>query len=211
MNGIWYIQQSFPLGDVPPAILGYVPLMTCLAQSEDQRERLCFRTLVYMARELEQCLRSHRQSTDVNTHRRFVLKQLAFDTLWRQFVMAKQQGKPTDANRSEWKGFVELRLSETQLTELDTWKCPPAATFELLSRLVFGGYRWTASYNPQRKLACVVITANSPDIKWNGYGMSSFDTDCYAAAKMAVYKHFYVLNEDWTLLLDQPDVSRGRG
>lgn len=125
--------------------------------------------------------------------------------------MAGKTGKKTDEARQDWKGFVERRLSEAELTELDGWKCPPAATFELLSRLVFAGYRWTASYNPQRKLACVVVTANNPDLAWNGYGMSSFDRDCYEAAKMAVFKHFFLMNEDWSTLLDQPNTTFGRG
>jgi hypothetical protein len=125
--------------------------------------------------------------------------------------MAGKNGKRTDATRGDWKGFVEYRLTQEELTELDGWKCPPAATFELLSRLVFNGYRWTASYNPARKLACVVVTANDESLKWQGYGMSSFDTDCYEAAKMAVFKHFYILKEDWSLLLDQEKPTFGRG
>lgn len=211
MFGSWYQQGSFLSDEEVPPLLVYIPLYGRLRSHEERFFRLQCDWLQREAFNLQTKAQSHRQPEDLNASLRWAARYMEWHMGWEKTVMAGKKTYKADDARAEWKGFVELRLSDAQLTELDGWKCPPAAVFELLSRLIVSGYRWTGSYNADRKLACVVVTANASELSWSGWGMSSFDADIYQAAKMACFKHFYLLAEDWTPLLGRSGAIRGRG
>jgi len=113
-----------------------------------------------------------------------------------------------DDERAAWKGFLDRRLSDGELDEMDGWKPTPAEVFELLDGMIQDGYRLTLSYNKQTKLASVTIIDDEKKRASGGYALSNADTDGASALKMAVWKHVVLLGKLWDGLLDQPVRSR---
>ena len=110
--------------------------------------------------------------------------------------------------KAEWIGFLELRLTDLELEELDNWKPKPAEIWEVVDACIAGGYRFTLSYNNRSHLAsCTMIDDNSSR-RTGGYALSSSDGDGALALKMAVFKHLK-LSGNWDILLSS-DAPKGR-
>lgn len=110
--------------------------------------------------------------------------------------------------RAEWKGFLDRRLSDDELAALDESKPKPSELFGAIDDIMQDEYRFIVSYNRRTKLASVTLVDDNPERKTGGFALSSSDTDCAGALKMAVFKHMVLLERDWSTLMDQPAKSR---
>lgn len=129
--------------------------------------------------------------------------------------MANKRGTPKrdmvrQDDRPEWQGFIEYRLTDAELAELDEWKPKPLDVLAAVDQMLNTGYRLTLSYNARTHLASCTVIDDDSSRKSGGFGMSSADVDGAAVLKMAVYKH-QKLQGDWTALMgdDRPKGRRG--
>jgi len=125
--------------------------------------------------------------------------------------MARKTNNNLPPKRAKWQGFLDYRLTEDELVELDEWKPKPAEIWESVDALMNGNYRVTLSYNPNTKTATATITDDEPTRKSGGWALASSDGDCALAVKAAVFKHFHVLQGSWENLLDLPNTAGRRG
>lgn len=130
-----------------------------------------------------------------------------------EFAMATQRKKRDpipDNSKAEWKGFLDFRLDEDLLVELDQWKPKPAELWAEIDEMIGAGYRLTLTYNAQRHLASCTIIDDSNTRPSGGWALSSSDSDGALALKMAVFKHLK-LERTWLSLLDKPQTFGRRG
>jgi len=125
--------------------------------------------------------------------------------------MARKTGNNLPPKRAKWQGFVDYRLTEDELNELDGWQPAPAEIWENVNTLMNANYRVTLSYNANTKTATATITDDEPTRKAGGWALASSDSDCALALKAAVFKHFHVLGATWEHLLDVPNAGGRRG
>jgi len=120
--------------------------------------------------------------------------------------MAKVKGRAQD-ERPEWRGFLDYRMSDEQVMACDNWKPKPSEMWDLLDGMLLADYRLTLSYNKRTKLASVTIV-DEGGRSTAGWALSTSDTDGALALKAACFKHYTLLGQDWSGLLDQPQKAR---
>lgn len=125
--------------------------------------------------------------------------------------MARKTGNNLPPKRAKWQGFIDYRLTEDELTELDGWEPTPAELWEYVHTLMQANCRVQLSYNANTKTASCTITDDEPARKSGGWALTSSDGDCLLALKAAVFKHFHVLQGSWDHLLDAPNSTGRRG
>lgn len=113
--------------------------------------------------------------------------------------------------RASWQGFVERRLSDEELAELDEWQPSAMDVFSALDSALADGYRVTLSYNPTTSLATCTLMDDDKKRKSGGYALSTSDRDCSLALKAAMFKFVYVLEKSLESLVDQPSAGGRRG
>lgn len=124
-------------------------------------------------------------------------------------TMARRKVEDQREKRATWQGFLDFKLDNEQLEEMDGWEPTPAEMWELVDRLMNDGYRLTLSYSVKLKTATCTVMDDDPKRKSGGWGLSSGDADGAHALKAALYKHFLVLEGTWDSLLDAaPSVGR---
>lgn len=160
------------------------------------------------ADDLMRYITSWRERTDAFLSRRIYHSLQLIREDYAKMAGRKRKDAIPDDSRAAWKGFLDRRLTDGELEELDNWKPKPADIFAAVDDMIQNGYRFTLSYNKQTKLAsCTIIDDNNTRAS-GGYALSNADTDGAMALKMAVYKHVTLLSKDWSQLLDQPVRSR---
>lgn len=130
-----------------------------------------------------------------------------------EFAVARQQKKRDpipDNSKAEWKGFLDFRLSDEELTELDNWKPKPVELWSEVDEMISAGYRLTLTYNAKTHLASCTMIDDSNVRPTGGHAISSADSDGALALKMAVFKHVK-LDRTWVSLLDKPQPLGRRG
>jgi len=130
-----------------------------------------------------------------------------------EFAMAQQRKKRDpipDSSKAEWKGFLDFRLTDDELNELDQWKPKPTELWSEIDEMITAGYRLTLTYNAKTHLASCTIIDDSNTRPSGGFALSSADTDGALALKMAVFKHLK-LERTWVSLLDKPQPLGRRG
>jgi hypothetical protein len=158
---------------------------------------------------LERCL-SWYERADLFSSPRFLSK-LA---LLREEIKVMSNNSSRDKKssaRPAWKGFIDFRLDDDQLQELDEWSPSALEIFESVDAIFLAGYHMTLSYNPNTKLSTCTIIDDDKKRPSAGYGLSTADVNSGAALKAAVYKHSLVLRGDWSELLDKPSQGGRRG
>jgi len=115
-----------------------------------------------------------------------------------------------DSDKAEWKGFLDYRLTDEQLSALDEWKPKPAEVWAEVDAAIAAGFRFTLSYNVKTHLASCTMICDDSDQKYGGYALSSSDEDGALALKMAIFKHTG-LERDWTALMDKAPARGKRG
>lgn len=130
-----------------------------------------------------------------------------------EFAMARNARKKDpipDNSKAEWKGFLDFRLTDDLLAELDAWKPKPNELWAEVDEAIGAGYRFTLTYNAKTHLASCTIIDDSNMRPSGGYALSSSDSDGALALKMAVFKHLK-LDRVWNSLLDKPAPLGRRG
>lgn len=125
--------------------------------------------------------------------------------------MARRTTQQKKQARAKWQGFLDYRLTEDQLMELDEWQPSPAEVWEQADALITSNYRVTLSYNEQTRTATATLIDDDPNRKAGGWALASSDANCALALKAALYKHFLVLQGSWENLLDLPNQGGRRG
>jgi len=125
--------------------------------------------------------------------------------------MARKTTQQKKVARAKWQGFIDYRLTEDQLMELDEWNPTPAEIWEQTDRLMEANYRVTLSYNTGTKTATATLIDDDPERKSGGWALASSDSNGALALKAALYKHFLVLQGSWENLLDLPNTGGRRG
>ena len=135
-------------------------------------------------------------------------------SLFREEIKTMTGNKRADqkpVKRPSWQGFLDFRLNDEQLQELDEWQPSAMEVFESVDRIMLDGYRLTLSYNAQTKLSTCTIIDDNKARPSAGFALSTSDVNSGAALKAAVYKHLLVLQGKWDELLDKPSVGGRRG
>ena len=130
-----------------------------------------------------------------------------------EFAMARNTRKKDpipDNSKAEWKGFLDYRLSEDELAELDNWKPKPNELWAEIDEAIGAGYRFTLTYNSKTHMASCTMIDDSNMRPSGGFALSSSDADGALALKMQVFKHLK-LERVWNSLLDKPPVMGRRG
>lgn len=107
---------------------------------------------------------------------------------------------------SEWTAlFVKCDLDKETKEHVKTWDPKFTATFDGLDRLLSDGYK--VSFSPDKYHDCVGCFISNADVthKHHGLILSARGPDWLAAAKVAVFKHFTILQENWGTPVDQRD------
>jgi len=134
--------------------------------------------------------------------------------LFREYAKTMANNTKTDKKssaRAAWKGFLDFRLDDAQLSELDEWQPSALELMEHVDAIMFDGYRFTLSYNKQTKLATCTLIDDVKDRVSGGYGLSTADATAALALKAAVYKHALVLERSWASLVGTPSQGGRRG
>src|SRR5688572_9587596 len=124
--------------------------------------------------------------------------------------MPAQKKTQTFNRESNWKGFLEYRLSDMELLDADEQVISDEELLESVVKLVESGYKLTASYSATTKSATATLQAGDALPKLSGWALSAKDKDARGALKLLLYKHFECLKEDWLPLLgSEKPVQRG--
>lgn len=178
------------------------------AQAEGKQHVLMF--VAMMSDEMLTKAASHREPTDMFSQYQFASRLVLLGQEFDAMAARKSKSPRGASERNEWQGFLECRLTEEQLAELDNQKPKPAEIWAAVDEMILSDYRFTLSYNKNLKLASVTVIDDSKERKTGGYALSSADSDGALALKMAVYKHYVVLDKNWEQLLSvEPKVRRG--
>jgi len=164
--------------------------------------------IAMMAGDLLTKVASHREKTDCFSQYMFASRRMMLALEMNPMAARKQRDTKADVSRPEWRGFLDLRLNDDQLAQLDEWKPKPSEVWGAVDEATLDGYRFTLSYNKNTKLATCTMICDDANKKAAGYALSSADNDGASALKMAVFKHIGVLEHDWTPLLDIPPKAR---
>jgi len=115
------------------------------------------------------------------------------------------------AKRATWKGFLDFRLGEGELQELDEWKPKAPEIWESVDTLLRSNIRVTLSYSSATQTSTCTLIDDDPERASGGWALASSDSDGALALKAAIFKHFMVLEASWERLLDLPAAGGRRG
>ena len=119
-------------------------------------------------------------------------------------IMAKgtTRREPIDEAKGTWKAFVERPLTPDEIADALDRKLTPKDAIERLCGLVVNGYKVALSTGKDGQV-CVSLTDYRKDSKTSGYTLSTWADDPGTALVLALYKHFNVLNQEWSPLIGQ--------
>ena len=146
-------------------------------------------SMMLFADDLQRMCASHRSKSDRFSGHKFVQKLHLFHTEYAAMTKRTLPQQTRQDDRAEWKGFLDLRLDDETLTELDSWKPRPTEVWEEVDRAIREGYRFTLTYNSRTKMTSCTMIDDLSSRKTGGYALSSSDTDGALALKMAIFKH----------------------
>lgn len=204
-------------------VLRYLP--------ENEKEKICFLQTVYEKARTLRGARYHRHCNILATEGARVSARLrtwfhATDffsnaqnlasiaryaiTLQEGILMAKKTTSTKDFVRTEWKGFLDYRLSDAELQAAEEWELSDTDLVEGVLSLTAKGYKLTASYSAKTGAATATLMAGVEQDKLNGWALSARGSDARDAIKLLFFKHWHSLEEDWSELLEvNKPVARG--
>lgn len=146
----------------------------------------------------------------------FMEKRKTSQTLTRFYVAYERvfmPKKPT-ANRTnerpEWKGFLERRLTDAELEAFDNEVTTDEDILAATVEITYAGYDVKLSYSERLTAYTCTLVDQDANRKTAGYALSAQDTTGREALRMALYKHFVILEQNWSSLLGgSPTVRRG--
>lgn len=107
--------------------------------------------------------------------------------------------KKNDKVQVQWRGFKDVRLTEAQRDAYENWDCHDADVYQLAAEAVSSGYKFTCSYNGSNDTYTATLTGQSGvGVAAAGFSLSAFAPDWYSAVRTLMFKHWYVLEGDWS-------------
>ena len=167
-------------------------------------------TLALYADDLMRRLASFHGTGDVFLSYKFYGKLRLFREERAMATKTKVKDGIKQSDKAVWVGFLDYRLSESELEELDAWKPKPSDVWLNVDGAVQTGYRFTLSWNARTHLASCTMIDDDGNRKTGGYALSSSDEDGAAALKMMIFKHLK-LQGDWSPLLSVEPSKGKRG
>ena len=103
----------------------------------------------------------------------------------------------------EWKGFINVNLTKAEKSDVIDFFAKKENNFDaLIDSLVSTGHSLTLSYDTKNKCFMVAMRVQDVDIPYAGYCITSRASEPRMAFKVALYKHYAVLKEDWLSHVD---------
>lgn len=116
------------------------------------------------------------------------LEKLAGDTM-----------KKADSSKPfEFRGFVNVRLSDQDKQAIGAIDQPLGDLMETLGALILSGYKLSISYDRYSSAVQISLTCTDPQSGNYGYAISARHPDLALALVTLVYKHFDLLGMDWS-------------
>lgn len=114
--------------------------------------------------------------------------------------------KPKDEPKFEWKGFINVRLSEEQKAAFLEWDVQDSDVWDGVATYAEGGYKFNVSYSATNSSFNCTITGQPATGANSGWAVSSFAKTPYDAVRVALYKVSAVLPDVWgTYAADHQD------
>lgn len=157
---------------------------------------------------------SYRQRENIATKAKFWNLYMQFvDALGRLYsVPTRKNDKREDSNQTFGQlTFLNLRLDDEQMAEMDNTKVTPAQLVTSLAAVIEGGIAFSLNWNKERETANATFMDKREDSDCKGYALSAFGTDVPDALKILLYKHLNVLGGDWRELIAKPPTVNRRG
>jgi hypothetical protein len=101
--------------------------------------------------------------------------------------------------------FVRCELDKDTKEKVKEWDKGFKATVEGIDSLIAAGYKVAFSADTYHDCVGCFISAPSKEHVHYGQCLSARGPSVLAAAKVAVYKHFHVLDGDWGTIVNQTD------
>lgn len=178
--------------------------------SDERKRAQATRALLSFA-ELAHKVRSHRIKTNVFDQTWFQLRLARSLFMTGEIVNmpARRQAKP--ARKPAWKGVLTLDLTAAQLEAVDASPLDAAAVLAASDRLVQEGYKLTVAWSSYHNAAQASMTDEDNDRITGGYTLSASGDDALDAWNLLLYKHYSILDQDWSRLLnaEKPRAKRG--
>lgn len=157
-------------------------------------------------------LRSYRQPTNgAKTTRWQVIETLLVSSFLETIYMTRKTTPPRTNSFTGELQFLDVRLSQAQFDELDAAKMSSSQLLAALTSAITQGYKFSFSYNPEKKTANAMLVDNRFDSPTKGQALSAFSDDCQDALKVLMYKHVVILEQDWTHAQSPQSERRKRG
>lgn len=103
-----------------------------------------------------------------------------------------------DKYQFTWKGFKDVKLSDTQKQAYEAWDAQDEELYELVATTVQAGYKFSCVYNTSNDTFIATLTGGQGSGAADGYSMSAFAPDWYNALRVLMFKHVEILAGDWT-------------
>lgn len=114
--------------------------------------------------------------------------------------------KPKAVERKAWEvDFVACNLDKATKEQLSKWDTKFTATIDGLDRMVMDGYKISISLDRQHDAVGVYATMPDKQHKHSGLCLSARGPGMLGAMKSLVFKHFNILQENWSTEVDQKD------
>lgn len=190
---------------VPPRVIQLYPsLVTRCKRHQTKDVRLEAHRLSYVADKLSSRAVSWTGEGSMFENPSFFYLWMTF---WNGVEAMAGTGKKAGTDRyakPDWQGFVERRLTDEELVELDNWHPEAAEIWETVSALTQEGYDFKLSYSPILHAATATMVDGRPKLRTTGYALSARDANGALALKALLFKHMLILESDWVPLLDSP-------
>lgn len=115
-------------------------------------------------------------------------------------IMARGSKKAAETNSQGMPKFVDVKLTQEQKAAFVAREQPPAAwCVDRMQQLVFSGYRFGCSWSGEHQSFTVSMTCRNDESANNGLCMTSFAGQLLTAVRLALYKHYEVCDQVWTI------------
>lgn len=103
----------------------------------------------------------------------------------------------------EFKGFVNLRLSEDDKGQILEAKRNVEIMMQDCGALIYNGYKLSFNYDRYSGAQQVTLTCTAPDDPNYGYAISARHPDLDTALATLLYKHYELANAIWSSVSDR--------
>jgi hypothetical protein len=108
------------------------------------------------------------------------------------YGMAKKEFKSSD-----WKGFVDVKLTDEHRLQLDVWDIHDGDIFDGLATYGEGGYKFSLTYQKQQDSWVATYTGQDTAGKNAGYSVTAYAPTPYDAMRTLLFKVTVILPENW--------------